>query len=189
MVTKTKKKATKTVVRKKTFKQMAPWEQRIAIARDVIAQINAKKFIATNSVYAKIASKTCSIDSQINKSLKEGKLTCQVCALGSLMMSHVNKTNHLTLRQLRDTEDEYELSKDRLKGIFSVDQLNLIELAFEGWIVNNENQKLRTDWGYTALGRIGEEFFDKYERSDERLIAICRNIIRFRGRFSPDKEK
>lgn len=164
----------------KKFDDMTPAQKRMAIAQDVIAQLAAKQLIAKSGIY-------CSMPA--NAKVKDAK--CTVCGIGAIFVAKCRRTDpSLTGKSIiRSWEDDYyddgELTIEKvqfnsadaedihilMKGIFSVDQLELIEAAFEGYAD-------------------GDTFFsdvdlDPYSDADLRLRLIMENIIVNKGTFIP----
>lgn len=155
---------------------------RKSIARDVIKQLKAETFIA-ESTYGDISFRhktEVQTGTQLKKFIKKGA-KCEVCGIGALFLSYIRKYNNVTINEAaargRDCSNygfnmshmswEYTAEIDRaliekkMKGIFSIKELDVIEKAFE----------------------CQNEFWDvgPYYQED-RLIAICKNIIK-NGRF------
>lgn len=144
------------------------------IAKDVIAQLKAGKFTAY-STYGAISfnrSKEMKGSDQLQKFLRKTE-TCEVCGIGSLFISYVRKHNNVTLNELAYTTYaapqhylcEIDLSKEiihkKLKKIFSTQELETIESAFE------------EDRDYYDIGPTDP---------DARLNVICKNIAK-NGKF------
>lgn len=131
---------------------------RRAICRDVIAQLNAKKIVATNGDYGTV--------------MQDG--TCQACALGSMFIS-VNGT-----RRLLSTSD-YDMRK-RLAPYFDERELLDIETAFESYTTYGIGGAGSFD-AFRYRGNTKLDFYDD-EADDKALRYIMANIIR-NGRFEP----
>lgn len=180
----------------KSFSRLTKSEKRIAIAKDVLAQIKLKTFVAKEGVYLNVNFKnsikfkeqdkleTC----QLNTLIQDNKVTCQVCALGSVFTSHVNKTNHLKYNEVYLNEDQPEM-QDRLKNIFSINQLNLIECAFEKRVISDDGDYIEKWDGIryvmTEIGQKAVKFGKSHRGNTKRLVAIMENIIKNKGEFKP----
>ena len=104
--------------RNEQFASLLPHQQRIAVAQDVISQLNLKELIAHSGVYADLR-----VDDVVGEPLgKEER--CHVCALGALGVSVLNGS---ALGQ-----GAYDL-RSGLSSIFSDSSLVEIEGAFEMW--------------------------------------------------------
>jgi hypothetical protein len=109
-----------------------------------------------------------------------------VCALGGLFMSCTNFNNNTLLEdldfassELGDLIEEVKLSNE-LNKIFSVKQLKLIEVYFEGndgyFYENREYDTVKA-------------FYIKYPSDKKRLQLIMENIVENDGIFVPKKLK
>jgi hypothetical protein len=185
------KKNTKKIVKKaiksskkpiKLFKDMKPAEKRVEIAKDVIAQLNAKKFIAVSGQY-------CGVPTT-NKKLAQTK--CEVCGIASLFMANLIRENPdikanaaIPFPSYDDEDTTIKLSHvsqediwEKLEGVFDREDLEAIEDAFEA-----------RDGGVNCSG--GEEFFFDEDNNDisrhfddeQRLRLIMENIIVNKGQF------
>jgi hypothetical protein len=135
---------------------------------------------------------------QVNNILPDIK--CDVCALGGMFISLIKYTNHCTVNELTEVEQE-EIS-ERLKEYFSEGQLCLIETAYEQYGDNYHNQ----DWlnnvvvyegiysgseleklGITEddLDRAAHFNDDEHYHNGTSLINIMNNIIENNGTFKP----
>ena len=157
-------------------------QQRKALARDVLKQIEAGHYVAYSGygLIEFIRKRKVSSAEQLQKFLRKGT-NCEVCGIGALFLSYVRKNNRVLLRQLEEVEVtkkldapyesyafeytfevERELIEKKLKYLFNKTELQDIENAFEG----------REGYGCSGSSIL-----------EERLIAICENIIE-NGYFS-----
>jgi len=138
--------------------------RRVAVARDALRQVQAKKMVATSGLYAQLGK-----DVPLN-AINDGKefqkfvkhVKCQVCARGALFISTVRKEDSFAPGQAfrgiaRATIDT------RLLGLFSSGQLEDIEDFFEG--------------GGASI----------FPDDTGRLVAILKNIIKNKGTFVAPK--
>lgn len=149
----------------KPWSKMTVVEKRKTLAQDVILQTKAKFINPTQGEYCNLNVDT----DNLQKDLQQ-KGACDVCAMGSLMVASIIKTNKFYGSW---TDDNIV---DRLEKVFSEGHLRLIECAFEGKIIagagvlyNDENEAI-VDRAY--------DLNNKYFSEDTRLIAIMRNIIK-----------
>ena len=146
----------------------------VALARDVLRLLADKKIEAEEGVYVQ-AMQDWHIK-HLEWSLKEllrlkDFRPCSVCAMGALLVAYVDKRNECSLRA---TASHCRRSISlKLAGVFSAEQLLLIECAFEGFDL--------VAWAKEAT----REFYGKYPDPSERLKAIMRNIIKHKGVFAP----
>lgn len=168
------------------FSKLTKAEKRVAIAKDVLAQVKIQTIFPVQGNYIEIDEIKGNFDSdvQVNSLIKDKKISCNCCMKGSLFMAHVNKTNHLTLDDLdshghSNNESMYE----RLDKIFTQEQLDLMECAFEGDLISDSTGKLSSK--EDLINKAYDNFFIQYNDETERLIAICKNLIKNKGTFIP----
>ena len=171
------------------FTRLSKTEQRVAIAKDVLKQLEAKKIVATSGCYVSLEDHDpdleVHLDDQLSELFPKAGL-CGVCALGSLFVSMVTKLNACTAKEvdfcsvngdiaLRGSPYKY------LTQLFDIDALHEIENAFEGW----------NDWSYEVEDYDGErQTFNLIPGDDdERLRVIMQNIVGNSGDFllTPDQ--
>ena len=151
--------------RARAFKKLTPSAKRVAIAKDVIAQLNTKRLTATRGVYIEMGAKKVRSSGQQVCELTAG-VSCQVCALGAMFVAGVERADDLSVADLgfRRNElfsgDNGDGAYSYLKRFFKYDQLRAIEKHFEGW-------------GEVSCGE-----------ADVRMLQIMENIVKNRGRFS-----
>lgn len=163
-------------------------EKRIAIAKDVISSLRARRIIAKEGFYVQFG-RLIPVKStdKLDRVLRNTEGKCNCCAIGSCFVSMVRLGDNLTVGEV--TEDtprtsgleDFEI-RPWLKKIFSANQLQLIEDAFEAQAYNFDsgNVTLTSSARSKALA-FGRQFKD----SKDRLIAICRNIVSNNGTFKP----
>ena len=186
------------------FKKATKAEKRVMIAKDVLAQIKAKRYIPESGTWVDANWNIRGGIDEIHETDSVQKLfadrtieTCSVCALGGLFMSCTNLNNNTCVSDINyggeGTEigeriEEGDTLSNGLNKIFSKKQLQLIEVYFEkgdGWF---------GEAGYTG-NYIGEDsrhveyFNEAYPDDDERLVEIMKNIVANDGTFVPSKLK
>jgi hypothetical protein len=174
-------------------KKLTKAEMRIAIAKDVIAQIKAKKYNPTQGTWVDQVggqdydswlyhnALSCEIDVQnYTKNIKK----CNVCALGSLFVSAVNKYNNVygtfdtvSTDKVFDFKDMNNNSP--LLRYFTLNQIQLIEHTFEGGI-----GAVYWDSDHSMVNK-SHAFYSRYPDSKDRLLAIMKNIVENNGTFKP----
>lgn len=182
---------------------MTKAEKRVAVAKDVLAQIKAKKLKAKSGVYVRAKlSFVPKGGEDVQTLLKQGQITsCSACALGSAFLSYARLYDNVKVerygefRPERDTfsyndaTGEYGLAAsilaDRpnvtLGPLFGRPQMELIEQAFEA-----KNSDWFPDGEAPEKALLAAEAFGKrYSRNEDRLVAIMRNIVRNKGTFKP----
>jgi hypothetical protein len=204
MKTKTKKKSVKktktlnSLIKKgnKEFSKLSKADKRISIAQDVIEQLRMKKYKANAGDYVQFRkdNDSCYLGSHVEgeSSLKEiffGKnkiknLTCNVCAKGALFMSHVHKVNKFQVDDLTNNINTDTNEYDKLTEIFTGDQLELIEAAFEGYNHPKKVMEDNKDPVYNYRDKVIGKSKAKNEDDDTIVLkAICNNIIKNKGTF------
>lgn len=181
-------------------------EKAILVAKDVIKQLNDNKYIANTGLYLRFEDEF-EFEGDI-KSNFDKLSQCQVCALGSMLLSSTNLGNILTTDDIDLSVGILDLQSSTniqtlFDSIFTDKQLLLIETAFEGYSdwqefnITNINEEKENFHYYEGNSRYANNeeltfeeaynctmFFRKYEHR-ERLIAICNNIIKNNGIFIP----
>ena len=169
------------------FESLSSAEQRVLIAKDVLAQVKAEKFIPRRGNYIKNLTIKGGQPSGGSVQKHFDEITCSCCALGACLLSATKFKNKLEFGDIYDMVSRNS-SWDLLKGIFSAEQLNMIEYAFEA---------------SHSGSRVGEDSFGEYNKyncneivkcvdfgksfpyESDRLIAIMKNIIKNKGTFKP----
>jgi hypothetical protein len=166
-------------------------EMRIEIAKDAVAQIRSGKMKVSTGNYFSFNTHEVNPESQVCEVLKTK--TCEVCALGSMFASSVNKYNDLVVNQLwiYSANDTVNLSRDttvrRLSKYFDIHQLNLIEYFFERRNVLDElwpaiSVALHRQHAPIDIQKLINHYFsDSYATNS--LIKILQNIIANDGDF------
>jgi hypothetical protein len=170
--------------RNKVFHKMSKKQQRLAIAKDVLAQLRAKKYQARPGTYAdsevmNVIDANTYGNFDLQQCLLSKNPECEVCALGASFVS---------LSRLGDKVD-WSLSQaphSSLDPIFGKKQVQLIEAAFEGWEPDRDEEGNWITDPYTGATEATYNFCNKYELdANKRLAAIFKNIIKNDGVFIP----
>lgn len=159
-------------------KRLTKAQKRVAIAKDVLKHLATTKvtegFYCTGEI-----TPDCERDDNAQKHLTALK-SCRVCALGSMMISHVRLWDKIkigffnpyySLQGNRIDTNGADI-RDVLVKYFPIEQLHDIEAAFE----------LEYIRGGTA-GAIN--FGKRYKNPKSRLKAIMLNIVENKGTFIP----
>jgi len=179
----------------KQFKRLSKTEKRVAIAKDVLQQLDEKSFKA-ESCYLDVARGDdekrirCLIQNSPEEkaSYALASAKCEVCGIGSLFVSTIELENKATVSDLFDNTENYEAMSipfvgkkkmaDTLSKYFDEDQLDLIEAYFERTVVHANGNLRITDINENSP--IWET-----NRKSERLRMIMNNIIENKGKFKP----
>ncbi len=165
--------ATQIKQRNEAFAKMTPKQQRKAIAKDVLKQLEAHKYTAshvyvTADDYDQHSAMLSSVTPERFQSIvTEDDFKCRVCALGSAFVS---------LSRLSGAVRFLDGEHDVLGKVFG-DQVYHIEMAYEGWPSSSSNK------GHQAT-EADKRFFSRYPDKDIRLVAIFENIVKH-GEFRP----
>ena len=180
------------------FKKATKAQKRVMIAKDVLAQIKAKRYFAESGEWVKPLwsddQKSIDIKLDPNSSIKDAFKSkainsCQVCALGGLFMSCTNLNNNTTVQDMKTEYYLGEVVQDNdkisngLNRIFTRKQLMLIETYFEG---GEGYFKGYSEYFSYSDEKLLVTFFKSYH-DDERLKMIMQNIIDNNGTFKPSK--
>ena len=138
------------------FESLSSAEQRVLIAKDVLAQVKAEKFIPRRGNYIKNLTIKGGQPSGGSVQKHFDEITCSCCALGACLLSATKFKNKLEFGDIYDMVSRNS-SWDLLKGIFSAEQLNMIEYAFEA-------QRSGT--------RVGENRFDNLLEKDLEYSSL-----------------
>lgn len=166
------------------FIEASPERKRVMIAQDIIARLNKESFVAIPGSIGEIDIISIYTGSESAKDIINGNAsTCKVCAKGAIFCSYIGRVNEMSINELEYTMDDANISLEdnfhsKLLEIFEGQQLDLIEVAFEGFSILEIAED--TDKA--------EEFYLQHnldDNSNERLKAICKNIIANNGTFIP----
>lgn len=199
----------------KQFHRLSKSKKKTLVIQDVLAQITAKKYIANVGNYLKpVFSKNINGEEQINQAFDKIH-SCQVCGLGSMLLSCTHLGNKLTFSDIKIFEKYYadsevslesEAVKNLFLSIFSPKELLLIETAFEGYsffenssIKDMKKEKEEFDYNEGcsryAKDELEEELtfeetfacqkFFKRFKNDENRLKAICNNILKNGTFKP----
>ncbi len=167
------------------FKKAKPLEKAVMIAQDCLDRIKLKQFTIAKGEYInsdylyESFNVTDSVKEIINSNLDLPQ--CSMCAKGALFMCNIGRKNELSINQLWNEDDISSKSKDMF-NIFGERNYHLIETAFEKTDINNSSEKSGISEDKISLAI---EFGFSYINDEKRLKAICKNIIKNKGIFTP----
>lgn len=173
----------------------------VEVAKDVLNLLKRKKIVPTLGSFCVLPSTDAITDVvgnvayefSLQRFLKKSKEPCQVCGIGAIFVSLVNKKNKFNICKdsfgnfdteinLDHTQDDGSDMYTTLAQAFSGKQIESIEVAFEGgrgyYDSCNTNLSLR-DFDSAA------EFNSGIDSPDERMSRIMKNIIKNGGAFKP----
>lgn len=170
----------------KKFWAMTKPQQRVAVAKDVIKQLNNGFLDAREGVYFRPEFNEIIEIPQLDKAITQIKKQgghCTVCGIGGCFVSLVRLGDKVETEEIfgvfiepRDSGDDYKM-KQLLRKVFTPDQLSMIECAFERYTGHG-------DAPYQDRIKAAQ-FGRQYSDSKNRLIAIMKNIIKNKGEFKP----
>lgn len=150
------------------FEELTKAEQRVVIAKDLIARLKANEFIAKSNTYLRSPELRGTIEN--TKELRDvlSGTVCTGCEIGGLFLCAVDRFNALKLRDAGDligksfSGNNYRMEA-YLQQWFPAQTLAAVERAFEGW------------------GR-WEKWAEK-RTPEQRMRQISQNIIKNKGKF------
>lgn len=145
------------------FEKMSPAEKRVQIARDVISQLEAKKFIANFNLWFKAPAHTDK---------------CTGCALGGMFMCLVGRTKEVIDNSYYSSPSGYDVLY-YLRKYFEESQLHLIEHVYESGKGSRYTQVEEN------LFELAVNYFPDVTTwtPDLRMRVIMLNIIKNNGDF------
>jgi hypothetical protein len=195
------------------LKKLTPAQARVEIAKDVIAQVEARQLLAAHGVYFLPGGEPTQADFDFIRSgardmkglleeLRASRKPCRVCAVGACLAAVVARENDFTVGDCATILDQATRLKRRLSPYFPEGMLALMEAAFEGRYqqplvrvlenraaVPTPNQYVEAiEFGRGADPDGGAPRRPDMEESigaARRLLAIMRNIVENGGEFRP----
>lgn len=158
------------------FVKLSRKEQRIALAKDVIAQLDAKR-IKADSTYLRMPNLKKAAEKGLDFGECAAQAQCTVCGIGSLFISAVMKNDELPADKVAEAQEgcwdspcmRDDVQVPYLEKWFDSEQLDLIEDYYERHIYDFESP-------------IRQEY-----NNNKRLRMIMENIVSNGGRFDPYK--
>lgn len=193
-----KKKKETIAERNSKFSKANKVRRKIILAKDVIAQIEAQKFIAKTGSFCTIEEKdtyynpinSLTKETSLQKLINNNKNQCNVCALGGIFTSLISITNNFNINSYQDPNDKDEFWL-RLAEVFTPKELIIIENAFEqgnGFFNTFNNcSNILESWNITEeqFNKINTSkaisFGQRYLNLKDRMIAIMSKIIKDKG--------
>lgn len=163
------------------FNALPKNEQKVLIAKDVIAQVLAKKYVAKQNQYIEVKMKGKTYQSpssyqvenlDIQKALPEIE-KCRVCAIGSCILSIAKFKNSLIFREVSNTQmvqTETSKARNKIGTVFNKSELAKMEAIFENgksymyYLSDNEKQTCA-------------KIYSKYKSQEKRLLGIMEHIV------------
>jgi len=160
------------------FENASDAEKRVMVAEDVISRLRLGQFEAEAGaqIFSADGEVEFGHDSVKEFFTKRKTTTCNACQKGAILMSYVCRVNEFNFIDLEMGAILSSTQEKKLKEIFPMDQMNLMETAFEGAAYSITEQK---------KDQRAKNFFERYPAHNKRMIAICENIIENEGEFKP----
>lgn len=188
----------KSASKPKSFSRLGAAEKRIAIANDILKQIKAHKYDIQKGTWLEVdpAGNESPGAGENNSKIIQAALlggrktividtpaaNCTCCAVGAACASAIRLFNQDTIPGSIEKGfemDGYDEGMKILEKYFPKAQVDLLEAAFEQR-TDSHHRNAKDE----SLGKA--VFFGNYEDNDtERLVAICKNIIKNKGTFKP----
>src|SRR5687768_6692896 len=165
----------------KPFAEMTAKEKAVAIAKDMIAQVNLDKLKAKRGRYVDYSSNLFDTSFYISSNTElqpllcnPNRKSCTTCELGGAFLSLVRFENKATLGDINCYNfNEDGTSRQRLEDIFGRKTLAMMETTFEE---NHYGSKIPFRNSLTADEiRACEVFAGKYPIANDRMVAISKN--------------
>jgi hypothetical protein len=175
----------------KAFEDMTPNEKRVAIARDLIEHVNAGRVRAQESVWlsSRGAVQFSNSDERQLDAVLKAVPTCTCCQLGGLLYATACRANAVKVSDVTNEYDDddsldYSGFSGYLERYFEEQQLMLMEMAFEGGDGAFSGYDLDTnEETEDELEHAANAFYFRHDNDEERMVAICQNIIDHGGEF------
>lgn len=174
------------------FEALSKEEKKVLVAKDVLAQIKAGKYIANKGEYVKIYNTPIELSKDIKKNFNKIE-KCYVCGIGACLMSITRFANKLTFEDVGIRFNDYccnedvGISQNKIKSlltsVFTEEEIATIESLFEGGNTAYAEHNL----GLNRRTREAIKYNYEYTLGDlqpkERLIYIMKNIIANKGKL------
>lgn len=185
--------------RNKTFWAMDRTQKRIAVAKDVLKQLDSGLLTARKGTYLEfrklrlqmINNLPNNLDKVFNLVSKKGA-TCDVCGIGSCFIATVRLGDDYETDKIFENNPLFtglSLSSRQmrpyLRKIFTSRQLTLIECAFEQNYRHRDTTDKLSSYVFTQDVLEAVRFGLNYKNDEDRLRAIMYNIITNNGTFKP----
>ena len=146
-------------------------EKRVAIALDVLARLEARKFIPKGGYFLKAAN--------FGDPISLDDPNCSACALGGMFMSACGLERKALAIHTYAMISQFETITSELRSVFDWEQLALIECAFERGM---GFMRYKASFSETTRQRAIDICPDNATHA-ERMRAIMENIVRNGGTF------
>lgn len=186
--------------RNRRFEKMSDAQKRVRIAKDVIEHIKAGFLKPANSGYLTLSR---AVEKEFTKDLYRGDYStleedkapakplhqlfqksesCTVCGIGGVFVAAVVRADKCTVDDMGSVDND-DYMREYLGAWFDIDQLGLIESAFEYDPSFGQRYEMSNndDTCHAAAG-----FGYAFKNPSQRLLAIMENIVENDGQFVVD---
>lgn len=167
------------------FKKANKKRKIVLLAKDVIERINLKQLKPTTGVVCRLEDKRDVKSTDNIKNILPKIKNCECCAKGALFLGYIGRVNEMTVGEIEDESSHNSAEMQKLLKIFDDYQLSLIETAFEGHQVIARDSKREWIEIEEEVFERAVNFYENYRFPKDRLIAICKNLIKNKGTFIP----
>jgi hypothetical protein len=176
--------------KQREFEKMTPREKRVAIARDVIDQIEARKLIAT-SVYFDLSHtaaermRASHRSGSVDVAMVTAQAQCRVCGIGSLFVAAIERADNLKFKDF-SRHDHRDAEVTYLRQWFDEATLDRVEQYFERKTIECGVRE-----GFRSAAPVSKHASPILVENDNgrRLTMIMENIVSNRGTFDPTRGK
>lgn len=164
------------------FNALSQPEQRVAIAKDVLAQLEAKRIVAAPMQWVSVRGRSGFVYNR-EALIDAAAPRCFVCGIGACFVSAVRLGNQYQKRAYVGGLGATEMERVLLRH-FPRQQYAAIEFAFEGGTGSMEEDELIRFFDFEEIEAL-REYRYAFPEPAARLAAICENIIAYAGDFNP----
>jgi hypothetical protein len=146
----------------------------LAVAKDVLAMIAAKKITPKTMIYASMDNfKFTKAPADLQAATRRKGFTCECCAKGAALVAYAHLVDDVPFKGAYSNSEVLKA----LTPVFGAAQLAMMEDAFE---LNGDDEDT-FEFGIKASG--DERWTAKGAKM--RLVAVMRNIVKNKGVFKP----
>lgn len=162
--------------RKPKFDELSKAQQRVVIAKDLLARLRRRTFTPETSTYLRVTDLNEN-ETDARKAFRGA--ACRGCQIGGLFLCALDRHNKLAQSDMElirvGRRREWQAGDGALRNYltqwFTHAELDIVESFFEGW---------EDEDGPGKAGR----FAKLVERHGDRMKMIAQNIVDGKGRFS-----
>tara|TARA_R110000868_G_scaffold1729_1_gene13860 strand:- start:956 stop:1504 length:549 start_codon:yes stop_codon:yes gene_type:complete len=167
------------------FTKATKKEKKILIAKDILANLKLKKYIANSGSYFDKATlgDTIGYESDLQENFNKIE-NCYCCQLGACLLSSTKFQNKLTPDDLSGSNSS---SWKQLLNIFTIRELAIMEQCFEGGSYFDQSIVAYDTFQYVLDSDLKEKCDDfqyHFDSDEDRMKAICNNIIKGKQIYS-----